>query len=254
MSCGTYSENSYENAVIESLLSQGWMCLYGPDVDRDYRDPTYARVLERAIYKHNPDVPAEAIEAAIRKIKEIEGGTLVARNAVFTEYLQCGVEASCAVNGEERTFLVKLVDFETPENNLFQVINQWTVAGKCVRRPDMVLFVNGLPLVVIELKNPSKPETTCHDAYLQLRNYQQDIPELFVYNQICVVSDMVSTKAGSLTAYESWFKEWKSIDGAKEDKSVGNFETLLMGLLEPARLLDVLKNFICFSGEGHDAE
>ena len=253
MPSGAYSENSYENAVIESLLSERWMYLHGPEIDRDYRDPTYAPILDQMVRKLNPEVPAEAIDAALRKVKEIEGGTLVARNAVFTDYLQCGVEASCAVKDEERTFLVKLVDFKTPENNLFQVINQWTVAGKCVRRPDVVLFVNGLPLVVIELKNPSKPETTCHDAYLQLRNYQQDIPELFVYNQICVVSDMVSTKAGSLTADESWFKEWKSIDGEKEDKSVGNFETLLMGLLEPARLLDVLKNFVCFSGEGHDA-
>ena len=166
MPSGAYSENSYENAVIESLLSERWMYCYGPDIDRDYRDPTYAPILDQMIRKLNPGVPAEAIDAALRKVKEIAGGTLVARNAVFTDYLQCGVEASCAVKGEERTFIVKLVDFKTPENNLFQVINQWTVAGKCVRRPDVVLFVNGLPLVVIELKNPSKPETTCHDAYL----------------------------------------------------------------------------------------
>ena len=198
----------------------------------------------------NCDTPDAAIEDALMKVKEIAGGSLVARNAAFTDYLQNGVEGSCRVRGEARTFLVDLVDWAHPARNAFHAVNQWTVEGNCVRRADVVLFVNGLPLVVIELKNPSRPETTVHEAFLQLRNYQRDIPDLFTYNQICVVSDMVSTKAGTITSGESWFKEWKSVDGKREDGSVGNFETLFRGLLEPKRLLDVVKNFICFSGTG----
>ncbi len=253
MASGTYGESDYENAVLATLAKTGWGVSYGPDIERDYKDPTCADEVPVAIRDINKGVPIEAIENAIRKVYDIEGGTVVAKNYVFTDYLQNGVEASCTVDGEERTYIVKLVDFDNPKRNVFRAINQWTVIGKCERRPDVVLFVNGLPLVVIELKNPAKPETTSHDAYLQIRNYLQDIPSLFTYNQICVVSDMVTTKAGTITASESWFKEWKSIDGDKEDNLVGNFETLFKGLLAPERLLDVIQNFVCFSGEGSDA-
>lgn len=254
MTSGTYSENSYEHAVIDVLRAAKWESVHGPDItDRDYRDPTMDDVLRSQLRRINRDTPDDAIDLAYHKIKEIEGGSLVERNRVFTDYLQNGIEVSGDLIGMEENFIVYLVDFFNPDRNCFQAVNQWTVVGRCERRPDVVLFVNGLPLVVIELKNPSKPETTVHEAYLQLRNYQQDIPELFVYNQICVVSDMLSTKAGSLTADESWFKEWKSIDGEKEDRTVGNFVTLFHGLLEPARLLDVLENFVCFDGDGHRA-
>ncbi|MDO5319384.1 MAG: type I restriction endonuclease subunit R [bacterium] len=253
MPTGNYSENCYEDAVIETLKKAGWEYLHGPDIERDYRNPLCGEVLRYQLRRLNRDIPDDAIDYAFARLHEIEGGCLAARNAVFTEYLQDGIEAPCVVGGEERTFIVHLVDYDDPRNNVFQAINQWTVVGACERRADVVLFVNGLPLVVIELKNPSKPETTAFDAYLQIKNYQKDISELFVYNQVCVVSDMLSTKAGSITADWSWFKEWKSIDGEKEDHAVGNFETLFHGLLAPARLLDVVKNFVCFSGEGHDA-
>lgn len=254
MPTGAYSESAFENAVIETLMKARWEYSYGPEIERDYRDPTVADTLKFQLKKLNKDVPAEAIDTAFKKIKDIEGGTVLAKNQIFTDYLQCGIESACTVNGEERTYIVKLVDYGRPKNNIFQAINQWTVIGKCERRADVVLFVNGLPLVVIELKNPSKPDTTTHDAYLQIKNYQYDIPDLFTYNQICVISDMVSTKAGSLTADESWYKEWKSIDGEREDNTVGNFETLFHGLLAPDRLLDVIKNFICFDGDGHKAK
>ena len=254
MSTGAYSENCYEDAVIETLKKAGWEYLYGPDIERaDYRDPTMPDAVRSVVRKLNRDTPDDAINAALLKVRDIAGGTVLERNRIFTDYLQNGIEAPYFSHGEERTAIVDLIDFDHPERNLFQVVNQWTVIGRCERRADVVLFVNGLPLVVLELKNPSKPETTCHDAFLQLKNYQYDIPELFTCNQICVVSDMVLTKAGTITADESWFKEWKSIDGKKEDQSVGNFETLLNGLLSPARLVEVLKNFICFDGDGHDA-
>ena len=253
MPFGTYSESEYECAVLEALRKTGWTVRHGPDMERDYRDPTRPETVKSQMHRINRDVPSEAIDAAYLKVRDIAGGTVVERNFVFSDYLQSGVEASCTVDGEDRTYIVRLADFKNPERNTFEAINQWTVVGKCERRPDVVLFVNGLPLVVVELKNPSKPETTVHEAYLQIRNYIQDIPELFTYNQICVTSDMVSTRAGTITADESWYKEWKSIDGDKEDNYVGNFETLFRGLLAPERLLDVVKNFICFSGEGSDA-
>ena len=254
MSSGVVNESVYENAVIEVLKKAGWEYLYGPDIERaDYRDPTMPDAVRSVVRKLNRDTPDDAINAALLKVRDIAGGTVLERNRIFTDYLQNGIEAPYFSHGEERTAIVDLIDFDHPERNLFQVVNQWTVIGRCERRADVVLFVNGLPLVVLELKKPSKPETTCHDAFLQLKNYQYDIPELFTCNQICVVSDMVLTKAGTITADESWFKEWKSIDGKKEDQSVGNFETLLNGLLSPARLVEVLKNFICFDGDGHDA-
>ena len=254
MSSGVVNESVYENAVIEVLKKAGWEYLYGPDIERaDYRDPTMPDAVRSVVRKLNRDTPDDAINAALLKVRDIAGGTVLERNRIFTDYLQNGIEAPYFSHGEERTAIVDLIDFDHPERNLFQVVNQWTVIGRCERRADVVLFVNGLPLVVLELKNPSKPETTCHDAFLQRKNYQYDIPELFTCNQICVVSDMVLTKAGTITADESWFKEWKSIDGKKEDQSVGNFETLLNGLLSPARLVEVLKNFICFDGDGHDA-
>ena len=255
MATGAYNENAYENAVLEVLRSMKWDCLFGPDIERDYSDPMLADAFTFQVRKLNRDVPAEAVDDAIRQVRSIGGGSLVARNAKFTNWLQNGVEGACTVAGAQTTRLVKLVDYDHPERNAFHAVNQWTVTdGEVERRPDVVLFVNGMPLVVIELKNPSKPDTTVHEAYLQLRNYQQDIPELFVFNQVCVASDMVSTRAGSLTANESWFKEWKSIDGKKEDGAVGNFETLFRGLLAPERLLDVVKNFICFSGKGPKAD
>ncbi len=255
MATGAYNENSYENAVIEVLRSTGWEYMYGPDIERDYSDPTLPDVFEHQVRQLNKGVPEEAVNDAIRQVRGIAGGSVVVRNEKFTNWLQNGVDGSCRVAGDDTTRLVQLVDYAHPDKNAFHAVNQWTVQnGEVVKRPDVVLFVNGMPLVVIELKNPSKPETTVHEAFLQLRNYQHDIPELFTYNQICVVSDMVSTRAGSLTANESWFKEWKSIDGKKEDRAVGNFETLFKGLLEPKRLLDVVKNFVCFSGTGPKAD
>ena len=255
MTIGAYNENAYERAVLELLAKEGWQVEHGPDIERDYSEATWDEVLREQIFAINRDTSSDALCDALNKLKDISVGSVAARNAKFTDWLQNGIEADCIEDGEARTVLVDLIDYAHPERNTFHAVNQWTVQnGEVVRRADVVLFVNGLPLVVIELKNPSKPETTVHEAFLQLRNYQHDIPELFTYNQICVASDMVSTKAGTITAGESWFKEWKSIDGEREKGGVGNFETLFRGLLEPKRLLDVVKNFICFSGKGPKAD
>lgn len=206
----------------------------------------------------NRGVPREAVLDACRKVRMIDTGSLVARNRTFTDYLQDGVESVYVEWGEtkngetapeERTAIVQLVDYAHPDRNDFTVVNQWTVEGKAVKRPDVVLFVNGLPLVVIELKSPSREETDELDAYQQLQNYMQVITELFVYNAFLVTSDMSVTRAGTITSPESRFMQWKSVDGEYEDNEVAKFDTFFRGLLSPRRLIDVVKNFICFAAD-----
>ena len=131
------------------------------------------------------------------KIRNFEGGSLVEKNRVFTGYLQDGVEVNYTVAGETRAALVRLLDFEKPENNDFAVVNQYTyIENGNNRRPDIILFVNGLPLVLMELKSPAKEDAGAEDAYNQLRNYMQDIPSLFIYNAVCVISDLSANRAG----------------------------------------------------------
>ena len=164
---GNYNESAYENAVIEVLKNAKWEHTYGPDIDdRDYHDPVLNDVFQYQLRRLNRDVPDDAITAAFHKVKEIVSGNLVERNRIFTDYLQNGVEVSSDGSDGEENHIVYLADYKKPQNNTFQVVNQFTLVGKSERIPDVVLFVNGLPLVVIELKNPSNPETTFHDAYL----------------------------------------------------------------------------------------
>lgn len=173
MASGAYNEDSFENAVIEVLKNTQWEHIYGPQIeDRDYRDPVLDDVFKYQLKCINRNIPQEAVDAAYHKVKEIVSGSLVERNRIFTDYLQNGVEVtSNGLEGEEN-HIVYLVDYKNPKKNNFKAVNQFTIVGKAERIPDVVLFVNGLPLVVIELKNPSNPKTTVHDAYLQLRNYQ----------------------------------------------------------------------------------
>ena len=124
MPFGTYSESEYESAVLETLHRAGWTIQHGPDIERDYRDPTCPETVKSQMHRLNPDVPSDAIDAAYMKLRDIAGGTVVARNFVFSDYLQSGIEASCTVDGEERTYIVRLVDFKHPERNSFDAINR----------------------------------------------------------------------------------------------------------------------------------
>src|SRR5699024_5696832 len=151
------------------------------------------------------------------------------------------------VQGEERSGLVYLVDYQHPENNRFTAINQWTVIESSEKRADIVLFVNGLPLVVVELKSPSREETDASAAYRQLRNYMHEIPSLFIYNHICVMSDMTTSKAGTITSGEDRFMAWKTKDGSYENTQAAQFDTFFEGIFEKRRFLDILQNFICFN-------
>lgn len=163
---------------------------------------------------------------------------------------QNGVPVKYFADGEERSGLVRLADFKQPQNNRFVVANQWTVIENSEKRPDIVLFVNGLPLVVVELKSPSREETDASEAYRQLRNYMYEIPSLFVYNAIYVMSDMSTSKAGTITAGEDRFMEWKTKDGSYENTQHAQFDTFFEGIFEKERFLDILQNFICFNMDG----
>lgn len=246
-----YTEANYENAII-SLFSEkiGYTYFYGPDIERDYHSPLYDEVLEESLRRINRNLPLEAISDAIFKLKNFENGELVQKNALFMDYLQNGIDVRYFVDGEERSSIVYLVDYKNPDNNSFIIANQWTFIENSNKRPDVILFLNGLPVVLIELKSPSREETDASEAYRQLRNYMHEIPSMFIYNTICVMSDQLTSKAGTITSGEDRFMEWKTKDGSYENTQYAQFDTFFEGMFQKERLLDIIKNFICFSNEG----
>ena len=242
-----FDEGSYENAVLSLLENLGYEHLYGPDVERDYTVPYYQAQLAHSLMLVNPTKPASAIDEAIRKVRDIDTGTLVQKNEKFMDYLQNGVEVSYMHNGETINDIVYLIDFAHPDRNTFQAINQWTFVEKSEKRADIMVFVNGLPLVLVELKSPSREETDASAAYRQIRNYIQEIPSLFIYNVFCVMSDMALSKAGTITSKEDRFMEWKTTDGMEETKDFIDYDTFFVGMFKRDRFLDLIKNFTCFS-------
>lgn len=250
---GYYTESNYENAVLQLMNEElGYSYVYGPEVERDYHSPLYGDVLLPCLQRLNPALPDDALGEALYKLKNFETGTLLQKNMVFMDYLQNGVPVKYVENGEERSTLVYLVDFKHPDNNEFTVSNQWTFIENSEKRPDVIFFVNGLPLVVVELKSPSREETDASAAYRQLRNYMHEIPSLFIYNAICVMSDMSTSKAGTITSGEDRFMAWKTTDGSYENTQYATFDTFFEGIFEKERFLDILKNFICFNVDGQN--
>jgi type I restriction enzyme R subunit len=246
-----FTEDLFEQAIIELFEKMGYTHIYAPDMDReDFSDPLMESVLLDALVRINKKLPREAIAEAIVKLRNFEGGSLVAKNTVFMDYLQNGVEVKYVVKGEERTSIVSLIDYNTPDNNVFYVVNQYTyIENGNNRRPDIILFINGLPLVLMELKSPSKDEVGAENAYNQIRNYMQDIPSIFIYNAICVISDLSTNKAGTITSGLDRFMEWKTKDGSYENTAYAQFDTFYEGVFQRERLLDLFKNFILFSGD-----
>ena len=248
---GLYTEADYENSVIELFRNDlGYEYAYGPDIERDFYSPLYEEILIDSLYRLNRELPDDAIQDALFKLKNFENGELVQKNTVFMDYLQNGIPVRYLVGGEERSSIVYLVDYKNPDNNSFIVANQWTFIENSNKRPDVILFLNGLPVVLVELKSPSREETDASEAYRQLRNYMQEIPSMFVYNAICVMSDQLTSKAGTITSGEDRFMEWKTKDGDYENTQYAQFDTFFEGMFQKKRLLDIIKNFICFSNEG----
>lgn len=245
-----YTEANYENAVIAVLRDTlGYGYTYAPDLVRDYADPLYMEELLPALRRVNPKLPEAALTEAVYKLRNFEGGTMLQKNVQFMDYLQNGVSVNYYDKGEQRAALVCLVDYEKVENNIFTVANQWTIIENSEKRPDVIVFLNGMPVVVFELKSPSREETDASEAFLQLRNYMHEIPSMFTYNAFLVMSDLGISKAGTITAGEDRFMEWKTKDGSYENTQYAQFDTFIEGMFDKARLLDIIKNFICFSGD-----
>lgn len=204
-----FTEADYENAIIELFTAQlGYEYVYGPDAVRDtYIEPLFLDRFRQSLCMVNPDLPDAAIAEAVSKVRRIDSGTLIQHNEIFTDYLQNGVEVNYTDGAEQRATLVRLIDYDHPERNNFVVANQWTIVEHSERRADIIIFVNGLPLVVMELKSPSRTETEVSEAYAQLRNYMLEIPSLFTYNAFCVMSDLATSKAGTITSGEDRFME-----------------------------------------------
>ena len=245
-----YTEADYEKAVIELFRDTlEYSHIYAPGLTRDYSDPLYTDELLPALRKINPKLPEAAITEAVYKLRNIEGGTVLQKNLRFMDYLQNGVSASYYDKGGQQAALVNLVDYQNVGRNAFTVANQWTITENSEKRPDVIVFLNGLPVVIFELKSPSREETGASEAYRQLRNYMREIPSLFAYNAFLVMSDLAMSKAGTITSAEDRFMEWKTKDGSYENTQYAQFDTFIEGIFDKARLLDIIRNFICFSGD-----
>ena len=243
------NENSFEEAIEELFLNLDYDCYCGYKIERNEHNPLYMDELIDNIARINPDIPSEAIDKAINIIQNFEAGSLEQKNDTFLNYLQNGVKTEYIKNNEPIAVLVKLIDFKNPFNNQFTAIRQWTVVEHQKKRPDVVVFVNGLPLVVIELKSPSREDVDSSNGYRQINTYKDVIPTLFNYNAFCVISDQAMSKAGTITANEDRYMEWKTVNGDYEETKYASFDTLFEGMFEKNRFIDLLKNFILSSKE-----
>jgi len=250
------TESEIEQFAIDLLEKQGYSYTYGPAIApdsetperRSFEDVILLNTLRDILPTLNPTLPPDALEDALKQLLRLNSPELIANNESFHRMLTEGITVNYQKNGVKRGDLVWLVDFQNPENNDFQVINQFTVIENNVnKRPDVILFINGLPLVVIELKNPADENATIRSAFKQLQTYEQAIPSLFTYNGILIISDGLEAKAGSISAGFSRFMAWKSTDGQKEASHlIGQLETLIKGMLNKTTLLDLIRHFNVF--------
>ena len=256
-----FAESTVEQAALAWLESIGWVVKYGPDVApgelwaerSDYSQVILEKRLSDSLNRLNPLLPPEAIEDAFRKIIRSEGPTLEARNRAFHRLLIDGVTVEYKrPDGTIAGAQARIVDFEEPDNNDWLAINQFTVSeNKYVRRPDIVLLVNGLPLVLIELKNPTDENATIWTAFQQIQTYISELPSLFSFNEMLVVSDGMEARIGTLTAGREWFKPWRTISGESlADPNLPELQVVLEGVFEKRRFLDLLRDFIVFEDSG----
>ena len=249
-------ESAVEEMAIEELQSIGYNYISGVDLAPDAINPernSYGDILlmgrlQAAMSNLNPTIPADVIHGAARKLSRIATSNMLADNEQFHLMLVDGVPVEYRMNGDIKGDFVHVVDFDNPLNNEFLVVNQYTVVqNNNNKRPDVLLFINGIPLVIFELKNPADENATCHKAYDQLQSYKLAIPGLFTYNEICIISDGLEAKAGSLTASYSRFSAWKTKDGIKEaTKFEDELSTLIHGLCNPMTLIDYIQNFVTY--------
>jgi len=258
---GQMYESEVEEAALQWFEDIGYDVLYGPEIEMDgaypertdYADPLLHERLREALVRINPKLPTGAIEEAYRKITTPTSPSLIENNQTFHRYLTDGVTVEYRdAGGVLRHGIVQVIDSDDPGNNDWAVVNQFTVKGTGrPRRPDIVVFINGLPIAVIELKNPADEDATIWTAYNDLQTYKQQIPSLFTTNEILVIADGVYAKVGSLTADEDWFMPWRTIEGTETaPASSVELKGVIRGLFDRERLLEYLKNFILFENDG----
>ncbi len=245
-----FDEEILEKISMELLYHLGYECINGYKLHRtDFSKVLLENDLVQAIEKINKGIKHAQIQEAIRQIRNLEHNNTILNNKQFTKYLLEGILVPVQKNGETRYKAVKIVDFNNVSNNTFKAINQYTIIEHSEKRPDIILFVNGLPLVVIELKSTIREEVKLEEGYNQLMGYKEvHIPSLFYYNQILIVSDGVQARAGTITSSWSRFSEWKKIQHTDEVKeNMPTHQTLFNGMLKKDRLLDIINNFILWS-------
>ncbi len=260
----TLTEADVEEAALSWLRGLGWQTAYGPDVAHDgvaperagYREVVLAQRLRDALARLNPELPAEALEDVFRRLTRPEGATLEPRNRVFHRMLVEGVTVEYRTSdGAIRGAQARVVDFDDHEANDWLAVNQFTVTeSQHTRRPDVVLFLNGLPLGVIELKNPADEDATIWTAWQQLQTYKAELPSLFACNELLVVSDGLEARVGTLTAGKEWFKPWRTVTGESlADLGMLELQVLLEGVCLPQRFLKLIRDFIVFEDDGSGA-
>ena len=254
-----YNEDHYEQTLIELFTERlGYEYLNGYEAqaafkEKDYYCPVFCERLKTMLRQLNPKLPQSALDEAERKLLHIEAGNMVQNNELFMDYLQHGIEVSFHDGKEMKNDIVYLVDYKDVSKNDFLLVNQWTYVDKSKKRADLLLFLNGLPVVLMELKSPSREETDASAAYRQLKNYMKEIPTMFTYNVFCVMSDMAESKAGTITSSEDRYMQWKSKDGVYESTEVVDYDVFFEGMFRKERLLDIIKNFVCYcKDEGKD--
>jgi len=257
----TFTESTVEEAALAWLESTGWQVAHGPDIAPDmpaaerayYGELVLARRLCDALARLNPTLPAEALDDAFRKLTRPEGAKLSVRNRGLHRLLVDGVTVEYrAPDGAIRGAQAQVIDFDDPTSNDWLAVNQFSVSeNKHSRRPDVMLFINGLPLAVVELKNAADENATIWSAFQQLQTYKAEIPSLFATNALLVVSDGIEARVGTLTAGREWFKPRRTIHGeALAEATTPELQVVIEGILPPRRFLDLVRDFIVFEGEG----
>lgn len=250
-----FTEEKLEEAAIEVLQELNYQYIFAPDFSsdgphperRDYREVILAQRVKDALFKNNRDLPQEALDEAFRQIIAFNSPMLEENNRYLHQLLVEGIEVSFREGNINRTKKAFLIDFDHPEKNDFLAVNQFTIVEHEERRPDILLFINGLPLVVIELKSATDENVGIDNAYEQIQTYKRDIPSLFNYNAFCILSDGINAKAGTITANQERFMNWRTIDGMTiELLDVPQYEVMLRGMLGKERILDIIQNFILF--------
>ena len=257
----SFTESEVETAALEWLEGLGWKVVHGPDIAphapgaqrTDYREAVLEQRLRDALDRLNPNLPAEALDDAFRKLNRPEGSTLEARNRAFHRLLVDGVNIEYrAAGGAVRGAQVSVLDYENPANNEWLAVNQFTVVeGEHERRPDIVLFVNGLPLGLIELKNPADENATVWTAWNQIQTYKAELTDLFAFNALLIASDGIDARMGTLTAGREWFKPWRTMGGETlADPHLPQLQVMLAGACDRGRFLTLVRDFIAFEDDG----